>query len=239
MEFLYVECHSGVSGDMTVAALLDLGADRNTLLEGLKSLKIDGYKIEISRVLKNGFNACDFNVILDDKQDINERNIHDIYRIIDSSSISDNAKNISKKVFKIKAEAEAKAHGISIEEVYFHEKGAIDSIIDIVSASICLDNLEIGDVIVSELYDGSGYIKCRRGIIPVPVPAVTNIVSAYDMELIQTDIEGEMVTPTGASIMAGIRTKNSLPENCTVKKIGFGAGKRNYPNDGVLRMFLM
>ena len=239
MNSLYVECHSGVSGDMTVAALLDLGADENTLVAGLKSLKIDGYKIEISRILKNGFNACDFNVILDDKQNSNRRNIHDIYRIIDNSSITDKAKKISRKVFKIKAEAEAKAHEISIDEVNFHEIGAIDSIIDIVSASICLDNLEIDDVIVSKLYDGYGYIKCRCGTIPVPVPAVVNIASEYDLDLIQTDIEGEMVTPTGASIMAAIKTKNYLPKNCKVKKIGFGAGKRDYPSDGVLRMFLI
>lgn len=243
MKALYIECHSGVSGDMTVAALLDLGADKNVLLNGLKSLNIDGYKVEISRVIKNGFNACDFNVVLEDLKSSNskqeERNIHDIYRIIDNSSISSKAKKISKRAFKIKAYAEAKAHGIRIDDVHFHEKGAIDSIIDIVAASICLDNLEIDDVIVSKLYDGYGYIKCRCGIISVPVPAVLNIALVYNLELVQTDIEGEMVTPTGASIMAAIKTKDYLPEDYEVKKIGYGAGKRNYTNDGILRIFLM
>lgn len=245
MNSLYIECYSGVSGDMIVAALLNLGADKQILLKGLKSLNVDGYKIEISNVNKNGVNACDFNVILNDDIENNtkistksERNIFDIYKIIDSSLITDNAKKISKKIFKIKASAEAKAHEVRIEEIYFHEKGAVDSIVDIVSASICLDNLEINDVIISQIYDGNGYIKCRHGIIPVPVPAVVNIVSKYNLDLKITDISGEMVTPTGAAIIAAIRTSAILPEDFVYKKIGLGAGKRSYPNEGILRLFL-
>lgn len=245
MNSLFVECYSGVSGDMTVAALLDLGADKQVLLKGLESLKVDGYKIEISRVIKNGVHACDFNVILNEdiaKDDNNseeaERNIFNIYKIIDDSNISDNAKETAKKIFNIKATAEAKAHDISIEKVYFHEKGAVDSIVDIISAAICLDNLGIKDVIVSQINDGSGYIRCRRGIIPVPVPAVVNIASEYNLNINITGINGEMVTPTGAAIMAAIQTRNTLPENFEYKKIGLGAGKRLYPNEGILRMFL-
>ena len=242
---LYVECYSGVSGDMTVAALLDLGADKETLINGLDSLKVDGYKIEISRVLKNGINACDFNVILDegienDSFDLTngERNIYDIYNIIDKSLINNKAKILAKKIFKIKAKAESKAHNVSIEEVYFHERGAVDSIIDIVGASICIDNLGVQEVIVSQICDGSGFIKCRRGIIPVPVPAVINIASDYNLNMKITDINTEMVTPTGAAIMAAIRTKNALPDNYEIIKTGIGAGKRSYGNTGVLRMFL-
>lgn len=243
MNSLFVECYSGVSGDMTVAALLDLGADSRVLIKGLESLRVKGYSIEISRIIKNGLDACDFNVILNDNIEENnnseeERNIFDIYRIIDNSDISDNAKKISKKIFKIKADAEARAHGVSIKKVNFHEKGAVDSIVDIVSAAICLDNLKIKDVIVSQINDGSGYIKCRRGIIPVPVPAVINIASEYNLNINITDIKGEMVTPTGAAIMAAIQTGNTLPEDVEYKKAGLGAGKRVYPNEGVLRMYL-
>lgn len=243
---LYIECYSGVSGDMTVAALLDLGADKEVLLKGLKSLNVKGYSIEIKRVLKNGIEACDFDVVLDENifkncdnsSDVN-RNIYDIYKIIDNSSITQNAKNLSKKIFKIKAVAESKAHDVDIEHVYFHEAGAVDSIVDIVSAAICLDNLIIKDVIISELYDGCGFIKCRKGLLPVPVPAVVNIADEYDLDIKVTDNEGEMVTPTGAAIMAAIITKKTLPDNYKIKKIGLGAGKRQYSNDGVLRMFII
>lgn len=245
MNSLFVECYSGVSGDMFVAALLDLGANIKTLIEGIESLNIEGYKIIISRVLKNGLDACDFNVILNEhKEGINnvskkfERNIYDIYEIIDNSSISLNAKQLAKKIFKIKAKAEARAHDINIEEVYFHEIGAIDSIIDIVGAAICLDNLEIKEVIVSQINDGSGYISCRCGIIPVPVPAVVNIALEYNLNINITDINGEMVTPTGAAIIAAIRTGDTLPENFKAIKTGIGSGKRSYPSEGVLKVYL-
>lgn len=242
---LYIECYSGISGDMTVAALLDLGADKETLIKGLDSLKVNGYKIEISRVLKNGINACDFNVILDESIENkcfdspnDERNIYDIYGIIDKSLITNKAKILAKKIFKIKAEAESKAHDVRLEEVYFHEKGAVDSIIDIVGAAICIDNIGVKEIIVSQIYDGRGFIKCRRGIIPVPVPAVVNIASDYNLNMKINDINTEMVTPTGAAIVAANKTKDNLPDNYEIIKTGIGAGKRSYGNTGVLRMFL-
>jgi len=239
-----MECYSGISGDMTVAALLDLGANKETLYRGLDSLNINGYRIEISKIIKNGIEACDFNVVTDEEREdykintLPERNLFDIYNIIDNSTITENAKNISKKIFKIKAEALAFVHKLNLREVFFHERGAIDSIVDIVSTAICLDDLEIEDVIVSDIYDGCGSIKCRRGIIPVPVPAVVNIASRYNLNLKTTNINGEMVTPTGASIIAAIRTKNVLTEKHEIKRIGIGAGKRVYPGDGVIRIFL-
>lgn len=242
---LYLDCNSGVSGDMTVAALIDLGADTDLLLKGLDSLNVDGYCVEITNTFKSGIDACDFNVVLNSKEcsDTNKsfmkRNIDDINCIISNSLISENAKEISKKIFYIVAVAESKAHGVSLKEVYFHESGAVDSIVDIVSAAICLDNLRIKDVIVKDICDGHGFIKCRKGIIPVPVPAVVNIAKEYKLNIIETDVEGEMVTPTGAAIIAAIRTKNSLPENYKVKKIGYGAGKRIYPNRGVVTAYLI
>lgn len=242
---IYVECTSGASGDMIVAALLDLGADREILLKGLKSLKVGNYRIEISKVVKKCAEACDFNVILEDTKDckisdIPERNLFDIYKIIDASLISENAKDIARRIFKIKAEALALAHNLSIDKVYFHERGAVDSIVDIVSAAICLDNLNIKDVIISDIYDGCGTIECRSGIIPVPVPTVVNIARKYGLNLKVTNIRGEMVTPTGASILAGIRTKKQLmPEKYEVIRVGIGAGKRSYPTHGVLRIYLI
>lgn len=244
METVYIECYSGISGDMTVGALLDLGADRNVLINGLKSMNIKGFEIKVSRIIKNNLEVCDFDVILEDDEESKDyfkinRNYYDICKIIDNSSISENAKNIAKKIFRIKAETGAIVHKITLEDFNFHESGAVDSIVDIVSTAICLDNLNISKVIVSELHDGHGMIKCRKGMIPVPVPAAAYISKKFGLEIISTDVEGEMVTPTGAAIVAGIKTDDKLPQGYGVKKIGLGNGKRKYDCEGVLRMRLI
>ncbi len=244
METVYIECYSGISGDMTVGALLDLGADREILINGLKSMNIKGFKINISKIRKNNLEACDFDVVLEDEEESEDyfkinRNYYDVCKIIDESSISENAKNISKKIFKIKAETESKIHDIPLEIFNFHESGAVDSLVDIVGTAICLDNLKISQVIVSEINDGHGFIKCRKGMIPVPVPAVAYIADKYRLKVISTNIEGEMVTPTGAAIVAAIRTGGKLPKNYKIKKIGLGTGKRIYECEGVLRICLI
>jgi uncharacterized protein (TIGR00299 family) protein len=237
---LYLECYSGISGDMTVAALLDLGADEETLKESLDSLNVKGYGIKIGRTEKCGIDACNFDVILkEDHHHHIHRNINDILKIIDESKITKRSKSISKKIFNIIARAESKAHGIQIEEVHFHEVGAIDSIVDIIATAVCIDNLDINDVIVSELYEGKGHVKCQHGTIPVPVPAVANIVAdnALNMKIINA-LE-EMVTPTGAAIAAALKTKDNLPEKFQIKKIGIGAGKKDFPKANILRAFVI
>ncbi|SHO50502.1 nickel pincer cofactor biosynthesis protein LarC [Anaerocolumna xylanovorans] len=311
---LYLECYSGISGDMAVAALLDLGADKEVLLNGLKSLTVDGYRIEITRKIKNSIDACDFNVILkednhdhdmdylfghekpghvhedngghshdhfhEDNDEHSHSHLHehndehshdhlhehndghshshlhedngglhfghhehrslaDICTIIDSSAITGNAKNIAKKIFYIIAEAESKAHGKPVEEVHFHEVGATDSIVDITAAAICLDNLNVGEVYISELYEGRGQITCQHGVLPIPVPAVVNISSQYNLRLHLTQVKGELVTPTGAAIAAAIRTKEELPSDFTIKRIGLGTGKREYEHTSFLRAMLI
>jgi uncharacterized protein (TIGR00299 family) protein len=168
------------------------------------------------------------------------RNLFDINVIIDQSDITVNAKTIAKKIFHIIAVAEAKAHAKSLEEVHFHEVGAIDSIVDIVAAAICLDNLNIKNVVVSELYEGTGQIKCQHGLLPIPVPAVVNIAAEHHLPLHITSVKGELVTPTGAGIVAAIRTMDVLPKEMTIQKIGLGAGKRSYENaSGILRAMLI
>lgn len=235
---LYLECFSGISGDMTVAALLDLGADVDVLKDGLQSLNVDGYKIKIGIRQKCGIDACDFDVILEHNHshDHHEhRNIEDIYKIINESTISPRAKAISKDIFHVVGKAEAKAHGVELQEVHFHEVGAIDSIIDIVAVGICIDNLDIEDVIVSELYEGTGHVKCQHGIIPVPVPAVTNIVIDNSLSIKITDAIGEMITPTGAAIVAALKTRDFLPHSYKIKKMGLGAGKKDFDKANILR----
>lgn len=275
---LYLECYSGISGDMTVAALLDLGADREVLKESLKSLPLGGFRTEITRVKKSGLDACDFSVILEQdnhdhdmeylhgseksyaghhehSHEVNHEHHHghthshehphehrgmkEITEIIQKSEMTARAKKMAMRVFGILAQAESKAHGVPVEEVHFHEVGAVDSIVDIAAIAICMDNLDISNVIVPVLYEGTGFIRCQHGQIPVPVPAVTHIAETHKLKLKITDIQGELVTPTGAAVVAAFRTSDRLPEDFTMLKTGIGAGKRQYRCPGILRAMLI
>lgn len=259
---LYLECYSGISGDMMAAALLDLGADQQALKDALESLPVEGFQIEIGRVKKSGLDACDFAVILDSAHENHDhdmeylhghgtvhshshkgshehRGMKEILHIIDNGAMTREAKAIAKRIFGILAQAEAKAHGVPLEEVHFHEVGAVDSIVDIISVAVCLDNLGITECIVPVLYEGCGTIRCQHGILPVPVPAVANIASEHNLDLCITESKGEFVTPTGAAIVAAIRTAKELPEKFSLRKIGIGAGKREYDRPGILRAMLI
>lgn len=259
---LYLECYSGISGDMMAAALLDLGADQQALKDALESLPLEGFRIEIGRVKKSGLDACDFAVILDSAHENHDhdmeylhghgtvhshshkgshehRGMKEILHIIDNGAMTREAKEIAKRIFGILAQAEAKAHGVPLEEVHFHEVGAVDSIVDIISVAVCLDNLGITECIVPVLYEGCGTIRCQHGILPVPVPAVANIASEHNLDLCITESKGEFVTPTGAAIVAAIRTAKELPETFSLRKIGIGAGKREYDRPGILRAMLI
>ena len=291
---LYLECYSGISGDMTVAALLDLGADRSVLDRVLKSLKVSGFETKISRVVKSGIDACDFDVVLDKEHENHDhdmeylhghhhkghennhfydhnhahedeaehfhshehnhahgagsaqdhhhhehRGIKEITYIIENSAMTENAKKIALRIFEILAEAESKAHNVPVDQVHFHEVGAVDSIVDIVSVAVCLDNLDVTEVIVPVLCEGRGTVRCQHGILPIPVPAVANIVSANHLHLKMTEVEGELVTPTGAAIVAAVKTKDKLPETFEIQKIGIGAGKRQYECPGILRAMII
>lgn len=267
---LYFECLSGISGDMTVAALLDLGADEKVLLAALASLPLDGYKIKISRVVKGGLDACDFMVEIEGEQKNHDydmaylhgiqesrqetsregngilekthhehRHLADIEQIIEQAALTERAKSTAKKIFRILAEAEAKAHGTDVEQVHFHEVGAVDSIIDIIAAAVCLDNLDITEVIIPVLYEGTGTVRCQHGILPIPVPAVTNIAAQHQLSLHIMEVEGEFVTPTGAAIAAAVRTSSQLPERFVIRRTGQGAGKRSYEKPSILRAMLI
>lgn len=163
----------------------------------------------------------------------------EIRQIIAAADMTENARKISLDIFEILAQAEAKAHNVPAEEVHFHEVGAVDSIVDILSVAVCLDNLGITDVIVPVLYEGTGTIRCQHGILPVPVPATANIAAAYGLQLRFTDNDGEMVTPTGAAIAAALRTGDQIPDSCRLKKIGMGAGNKTFRQANVLRAMLL
>lgn len=262
-EMLYLECSLGISGDMMVGALLDLGADQEALKKAVESLHVKGAGIRVSRVKKAGLDACDFAVVLDEvhenhdhdmeylhgkgkkqfcegkQHDHGHRGLADILELIQKGDMSERAKELASEIFCILASAEAKAHGIPQEQVHFHEVGAVDSIVDIVAAAVCLDNLGITKVVVPCLNEGKGSVRCQHGILPVPVPAVANIAAAHQIPLHIMDLEGEFVTPTGAAIVAAVRTENRLPEQFLVKKIGLGAGKRTYERPSLLRIMLI
>lgn len=242
-----------------MAALLDAGASEEYLRKTLSTMPLDGYHIEITRVKKSGIDACDFNVILDkDNHDHDMEYLHghghentmhehhhehrgldEINRIIDTTKLTSGAACLAKKIFLILAHAEAKAHATDIEHVHFHEVGAVDSIVDIVSFAVCFDELNIDKVYVPFLCEGYGTIRCQHGIIPVPVPAVSNIVSDYNIVLSHTHVKGELVTPTGAAIVAAIRTDEELPSKYKIQKVGYGAGKREYEVPSMLRAMLI
>lgn len=235
---LYLECYSGISGDMVVASLIDLGVDLKYLKEALESVPIYGYTIKISKVKKNGVEACDFNVIIDEGHHVH-RNLNDVFMIIKESKITLNAKKLAMKIFYIEAEAEAKAQGVEIEQVNFDEFGVVELIIYIVAVAVCLDYLNINDAVISEIYEGKGHVECQEGFVPILVPAVTNMVLKYKMPIKITSNDGEMITATGMAIASAIKTKEALPESYVIKAIGVGAGKKDYNNSNILRAYLI
>ena len=371
---LYLECASGISGDMVVGALLDLGANEAGLRRALDSLHVEGFEIAVTRKQVAAIDACDFDVVLDeaheshdhdmdylygnldggedhhhhhhdhdgdhhhhhhegdhghdhehhhdDEHEHGEQRAHgrlrergaaakavvasivdqfhnrevrrakeeapeaadeaapaegmiaesdvdhghshshdhahdhgdshghghhhhehrspaDIAAIIDAADLAPRAKQTAHRIFDIVAQAEAKAHGLPIEEVHFHEVGAVDSIVDVVSVAYCLDDLDVTDVYVTPLAEGHGRVRCAHGVLPVPVPAVTNIVADHGLALERRDIEGELVTPTGAAIAAAIRTLDAPPTAYRVLKSGLGSGKRAYDPPSTVRALII
>jgi len=244
MSNLYFECGNGISGDMSVGALLDLGASKDKLETALKSMGLnEEFTYKISEVKVNSIKATDFDVIikkhhhdhLGHDSHHHHRNLSDIISIIDKADTTESAKNLAKRIFTIVAEAESKVHGLPIDEVHFHEVGAIDSIADIVSFAVLFDDLGVDKVYFKSLTEGRGTVECQHGIMNVPVPAVCEIASKYHLPLKITDNEGEMITPTGAAIAATLYTGEKLPETIIIEKVGNGAGKRPYKNP-VLRV---
>ncbi|HEY9060158.1 MAG TPA: nickel pincer cofactor biosynthesis protein LarC [Pseudobacteroides sp.] len=298
MKVLYFDCFSGISGDMTVGALLDLGIDKELFLEELRKLNLGGCEVLIEKTTRQGIAGTDFNVIVNEEYDDlvkrmeqkghlqtemslkhdqdhshdvghnnnndgnhnhhhdhdhdhhhdhsqdnshhheHGRNLLDIEALIDASILKQSIKSISKKVFREIARAEAKVHNKSINEIHFHEVGAVDSIVDIVGTSICLDLLGVKEVYCSPLHDGQGFIECAHGIIPVPVPAVMEILANSQIPLVIEDVKTELITPTGAGIVKTLcRNFGSMPV-MIIDKVGYGFGKRETGRLNALRVVL-
>ena len=283
MKSLYLECNAGISGDMLVAALLDLGADKEALDKALQSIPAKGFEYKISRVSKAGVNCCDFDVILDEEHANHDhdmdflhgnsdavvhshehehhrdhdhehehshvphehhhhhehRGLQEVIAIIDATDMSAAAKELALKIFDIIADAEAKAHAVEKNAVHFHEVGAIDSIVDIVAIAVCADSLGVENVIVPELCEGRGTVRCQHGVLPVPVPATANIMQRFGFNVHLLPVQGEFVTPTGAAAAAALMTTDELPQSFKILGIGLGAGKRQYERPSILRALMI
>ena len=252
MKTLYFDCSSGISGNMTLGALLEIIGDENYLLEELKKLNVDGYKIEISKQVKNGITGTYVDVILDEEHTHEHehehhhdhehhhhehRNLNDVYSVIDNSSLDEKTKDLAKRIFLRVAKAESKVHNKPLEEVHFHEVGAIDSIIDIVGTAILINKINPDRIISSVVNDGYGFIECAHGTMAVPVPATSEIFAASNVKFRQIDIDTELVTPTGAAIIAELAEEFTTLPAMVTEKIGWGTGTKNLKIPNVLKVY--
>lgn len=236
MGILYYECFSGISGDMNLGAMIDLGIDKDYLTGELKKLNLTGWDMLVEKDQRHGITGTKVTVI-PTAEEKKHRRLSDINLIIDKSGIGPDVKKVARQIFSRIAEAESKVHNIPVEKVYFHEVGAVDSIIDIVGAAICYDKMGIKDIVVSPIELGSGFVKCAHGLLPVPAPATAEILKAIPVSKGKVDFEA--TTPTGAAILSTLGTRFESEMNMKVHKTGYGLGQRNNPElPNLLRVYM-
>lgn len=238
MRILYYDCFAGISGDMNLGALIDLGVDPEYLKTELKKLNIDGFHLKLEHTARRGISGTLATVIVENQDNEKHRHLRHVHEIVNESSLSDNVKTIALKIFQLIAEAEAKVHNIEIEKVHFHEVGALDSIADIVGAAICLDSLNVDKVLSSPIQLGGGTVKCAHGVMPVPAPATALIVENIPVKT--GLVQHEATTPTGAAILAATVNEFTESINAPIVKTAYGIGQRDVsevPN--ILRVYLL
>lgn len=235
MRTVYFDAFSGLSGDMIVGAMLDAGADFETLKDVVDALQLRGCKVSTYRKAVSGIEAVKFEVEVLEAQP--ERHLSDIRTIIESSAIAPKVARDAIRVFELLADAEAKVHRTTPEQVHFHEVGAVDSIVDIIAAAWGLDQLNVSDAVVSTLPLGSGFVKSRHGTIPVPAPATVELLAGFQVRL--NDGPSEMVTPTGAALLKAFARPATGALGFQVERIGYGAGSKDFADrPNVLRLLL-
>ena len=232
---LYFDIVNGISGDMTLATLLNLGVPKEIFLEELSKLNLDDeFDIKIISKIENGIKGTNVDVII--KEDNACRHLVDIFSIIDNSRLNENVKSMAKRIFMVIGEAEAKVHGTTIDKIHFHEVGAIDSIVDIVGASILIDLLCVDKIYASTVPVGSGFVKCDHGIMPVPAPATLEILKDVPIKL--NSVKGECTTPTGAAIVKTLCEEFIDTLEFEPKQIGYGVGHKKFELPNILRSVL-
>jgi len=231
----YFDCHSGISGDMTLAALVDAGAEIDKLNDVLGSLGLPGLKLQATQVKKAGYRATQVSVL--HQPEHCHRHLHQIVKLIESSVLSDRQKALALRIFRRLAEAEARVHGTTIEKVHFHEVGAADSIADIVGTAVALDLLGIQRVVASPVVVGHGTVRIAHGLSSVPAPATAELLRG--IPIAQADVEGELTTPTGAAILAALAEGFGPPPAMVIEQVGCGAGQKDLPDRAnVLRVLV-
>lgn len=232
---LYFDIVNGISGDMTLATLLNLGVPKEIFLEELSKLNLDDeFDIKIISKIENGIKGTNVDVII--KEDNACRHLVDIFNIIDNSRLNENVKSMAKRIFMVIGEAEAKVHGTTIDKIHFHEVGAIDSIVDIVGVSILIDLLCVDKIYASTVPVGSGFVKCDHGIMPVPAPATLEILKDVPIKL--NSVKGECTTPTGAAIVKTLCEEFIDTLEFEPKQIGYGVGHKMFELPNILRSVL-
>ena len=269
-KILYFDCSAGISGDMTLGALIDLGADKNAFLTELEKLHLEGYEIAFETTQRNAITATHVNVILTGQEQAHDhthihehihdhghthehdhehhshdherghfhRSFRDIRQMIQNSELSKEVKDLSLRIFTRVARAEAKVHHKDIEEVQFHEVGAVDSIVDIVGSAILITMLKPDRICASVVQDGHGFVHCQHGMLSVPVPAVCEIFAESDALIRQIDVDTELVTPTGAAIISELADSFGTMPVMTIDKIGWGAGTKILKIPNLLKVTL-
>lgn len=260
MKVLYFDCSTGIAGNMAIGALLDILGDNEYFLNEIKKLNVDGYKIEIEKKDSYGITGNYVNVIvegedeyghhhhIDEEGNVHEeehhhhhhhehRNLNDVNKIIDDSSLNEETKKLAKDIFLKVALAESKVHGKSIEEVHFHEVGAIDSIIDIVGTAILINKINPDKIYSSVLNEGHGFIECAHGKMAVPVPATSQIFASNNVKFKQIDVDTELVTPTGAAIISTLTKEFGVMPEMKLEKVGFGLGFKDIGMSNSLKVY--
>lgn len=268
MKILYLDCFSGISGDMTMGALLDAGGDAEALKRDLAKLGLgDAFHLHIHKALKNGVMCTHVDVATDYVHGDHEhdhghdhdhdhdhehshdhdhehdhghehvhRGLHDVLAVIDGSTLEEEVKETARRIFRTLAEAEAKMHGTTVDEVHFHEVGAIDAIVDVVGAAILVHQLKPDRILCSRINVGSGYVQCAHGLFPVPAPAVAEILRGKPWFM--GPGRGELCTPTGAAIAATLSEEFGRMPVFEVDAIGYGAGQREMETLNALRVIV-
>jgi uncharacterized protein (TIGR00299 family) protein len=226
MKIIYYDCFSGISGDMNLGAMIDLGIDKDYLINELNKLNLSGWELVVQKDQRHGIHGTKATV-RQTRHEHAHRHLSDIKKIIYDSSLSDATKELSMKIFMKIAEAEASVHGISIDRVHFHEVGAIDSIVDIVGAAVCYNALEVDAVHVSPVELGGGFVKCDHGKLPVPAPATSEIIKGLPVK--SGGVDFEATTPTGAAIIAVLGTHFGTDLVFKTGKTGYGVGQKEHP----------
>jgi uncharacterized protein (TIGR00299 family) protein len=236
MKILVYDCFSGISGDMNLGAMIDLGVDKDFLISELGKLNLKGWELIAEKDQRHGIQGTKVTVRQTHIEQ-GHRHLSDIEKIINSSSLDNKTKDLSLRIFMKVATAEAKVHGIQVEMVHFHEVGAIDSIIDIVGAAICYNNLDVDAVYVSTIELGSGFVNCDHGRLPVPAPATAEIIKGLPVKTGGVDFEA--TTPTGAAILAALCSGTDEMRSIRLLKTAYGVGQKDNPDvPNLLRVFL-